>query len=243
MNEIKRRKLLFAAQDKAEKKISAVLVKHFSQRFKQLKRDIRKMPPFRKQLAKSGGVYDLRKDTLNDWREWIRKFNLDIIAALLLMTGDIFNVEDLYFLSNGFPPNAEFNIDQFIQDYQTNIGQYITDIGQATLEATQSEIVAWYQSEGSLSDLITSLEKYYSPARAAMIARTETNKLSSAIAAQEMRYYGITQWQWNSIREDNTCEFCLDMHGQIFNLDDEMPPDAAHPNCACYCTYVYDGVT
>ncbi|SFQ22978.1 minor capsid protein [Caldicoprobacter faecalis] len=62
--------------------------------------------------------------------------------------------------------------------------------------------------------------------------------------AQEEIYHnsGVVQKvMWNATLEDNTCEECQALDGQIFDLDGDRPEIPLHPNCRCVFIPVVDG--
>ena len=82
--------------------------------------------------------------------------------------------------------------------------------------ASQTEISA------SINSLIND------PARADMIAVTETNRAYNASVIDSYQAAGITTWTW--VTYEGACDICLSQEGE-HTIGDAYPP--AHPNCQC----------
>jgi hypothetical protein len=82
--------------------------------------------------------------------------------------------------------------------------------------ASQTEISA------SINSLIND------PARADMIAVTDTNRAYNASVIDSYQAAGITTWTW--VTYEGACDICLSQEGE-HTIGDAYPP--AHPNCQC----------
>ena len=86
----------------------------------------------------------------------------------------------------------------------------------------------------SMSDIVAD------PARAFVIANTETARSMTSATLSTYDQNGIGQWEWLS--EDDACEICLDLNGQVFDVgdsgDDTIPE---HPSCRCVTLPVLSG--
>ena len=71
-----------------------------------------------------------------------------------------------------------------------------------------------------------------SAARAATVMRTEGMRAYRETNLAAFRENGnvVKGWKWIASLSADTCAACLAMHGQEFELDDEMD---SHPNCRC----------
>ena len=77
------------------------------------------------------------------------------------------------------------------------------------------------------------------PARAFLIAETETSRAMSAATADTYAQNDIEQWEWlaqtdeDGGPDDRVCEICLDRDGETYDVggDDLLPPQ--HPRCRC----------
>jgi hypothetical protein len=71
-----------------------------------------------------------------------------------------------------------------------------------------------------------------------LIARTEMSRTYSRAYVEASRGIPwIVAWEWNT--DDNPCEECAALGGQVFTRGD-MPELPAHPNCECYWTEIVD---
>jgi SPP1 gp7 family putative phage head morphogenesis protein len=66
------------------------------------------------------------------------------------------------------------------------------------------------------------------PARADMIAITETNRAYNAATIDSYQAAGVTTWTWQAY--EGACDICLSQEGEHV-MGDPYPP--AHPLCRC----------
>lgn len=236
MRETQRRRLLYQAQQNVTAKIKSRVALLLAQRFKALKRELRRAN-LRKRLKKFDGI--LQKDD-GGWVDWTDEFSSELNDLLMEAVDEFGGVESDYFTSHGEMP---LNLDpqKVVLDYHDRVGRLITDIATRTLKDTQDAVTAWYNSPEGLPALIDDLAPMFGDDRAELIARTESGFVRSQVALEAMQTYGIDEWIWDSAMEARTCEFCRSMHGTVHSLDDEMPPDASHPDCLCGIVYARNG--
>ena len=60
-------------------------------------------------------------------------------------------------------------------------------------------------------------------------AQEEKENIEDIVLKGGLVYY---HYVWHSSDEDNTCDECRDLDGQIFEMEDEVP-ERPHPNCRC----------
>lgn len=99
-------------------------------------------------------------------------------------------------------------------------------------DQVRQELIAWFTSQGTYQELTQALQKYFSPQRARMIARTEAGKISSILTDLGMQAGQVSRWVWMTRLEINVCPRCRALHGMVFKRGDPMPP--LHPNCLCF---------
>ena len=98
------------------------------------------------------------------------------------------------------------------------------------------DTISTYYTDGTLTidDVRRSLEFYYSPERANMIAVTEVTRAAvqgEREVVKEIERYGIRmQAYWATANDDIVCEICGPRNDEPIE-DDDYPP--AHPNCRC----------
>ena len=67
-----------------------------------------------------------------------------------------------------------------------------------------------------------------------LIARTETMYACNYGLIEGYKSMGVTQVKWLTADDERTCEMCLDMDGEVFDIDDfPTPPASTHPACRC----------
>jgi SPP1 gp7 family putative phage head morphogenesis protein len=122
----------------------------------------------------------------------------------------------------------------FIDSSKTMQGTFQAGTGQALAD--------WIAKPGAtVGELNESLTELFSQARASTIAVTEATRAFSS--GQEIAYLneGITEWTWQTNRDELVCPYCGGAHGQTRKIGDAFgifrgtpvtkPP--WHPNCRC----------
>ncbi len=73
------------------------------------------------------------------------------------------------------------------------------------------------------------------------LVNTEMARVASEAALEVYRNSGVVQKvMWMATLEANTCDYCGNMDGKKFEIDD-IPKIPAHPNCRCCYVPVIDG--
>ena len=251
--------MLNDARDRNAGKVAAAILPVMQKQYKHLQRVIRKGGNLRKVMGKIDVPAELTTDQAvlykaavllkvdpfppiqpfqppqpkdDSWDAWKAALIIALLAALGDSADDIGSVESSVWESRGYP-SLQFNPDQVVQDYQDRIGRNISNIPDDTLAGVQAAIAAWYTSDAPFSDLVDQLGAWFDEARAGLIARTEVGNLTSQITLEAMKFFGFTDWIWDAILDDRTCDFCTEQHGQTFHAGDPMPPEAAHISCRC----------
>jgi len=80
----------------------------------------------------------------------------------------------------------------------------------------------------------------FSPARAKMIAATETTRMYAEGNRAAYAAGGIQTVEWRTSRDSHVCDICGPLHGQrmILGHEDYVPP--AHPRCRCHLAPVVE---
>jgi SPP1 gp7 family putative phage head morphogenesis protein len=73
----------------------------------------------------------------------------------------------------------------------------------------------------------------FSPARAQMVARTETIAAAVQGDIQGMKEAGVRSTTYMCADDERTCEDCLSMDGEEFDIGDSTGVIPLHPNCRC----------
>lgn len=76
--------------------------------------------------------------------------------------------------------------------------------------------------------------------------RLVTTEVARVVNAGQMDIYResgvVEKVMWTATLEDNTCDYCADMDGKIFDLD-KAPNPVAHPMCRCTLVPIVDDWT
>ena len=77
--------------------------------------------------------------------------------------------------------------------------------------------------------------------QATRLVNTELARVVNEAQLDVYRNSGVVEKvMWTATLESNTCDYCADLDGKYFNLDD-APKIPAHPNCRCCYVPVVDG--
>lgn len=240
MTQTQRRRAIQRAVDQHEREAAAAIASILDKQFKVLKRDLRRAN-LRKRLYKADRDYsDLSKALGVNWLQWIKDLASGIRDAVAPIGQAVSGVESDYWLNRGkhlepIDPGAA------IDAYEARTGRQITGIGEDTRDSVLRDLTDWYNSDEDMPALVERLSQYFSPDRAAMIARTEAAYLSSEVTRQSMDQFGITRWNFDlaAPKGEWPCQNCIDYAAaNPHTLDDPFPP--LHPRDRCGVTYLDD---
>lgn len=126
----------------------------------------------------------------------------------------------------------------------SELGTMITNSTITLQRVAAQRIVGWYNTPGStVRDLVTSLQPEFGVVRAQLIGQTETTRLNSATQLLTAKQLDITEWWWQTRRNEGVCTRklvgpdgafyagCRGLHGKHFLIGQPMPP--GHPGCYC----------
>lgn len=243
MRETVRKRLIQRTLDTAEPKVAAVIFASLDHRRKQLNRELRKGYSLRDRLQKTfiatGSLF--KAEDNERWQDWINSFTLDTKSSLNQVVFGVYDTEGKYWQSRGNVLDP-LDADYIISAYEQRTGKWIKNIGEDTESNVLYDITDWYNSNQSLPELITKLEQYFTPERAATIARTESANIASQIALESMKQFGIAHFNVD-VAPENGLYPCVDCITQAdanpHSIGDTMPP--YHPSCRCGIVYVTDG--
>lgn len=236
---VRRRKVktaMAAGEQQAAQQIAALL----DRRFKILKRELRRAN-LRKRLYKAQrDTGDLTKALGVDWRQWIDDLATGIKQALGGIARGVQDVEAQYWLNRGKhldPVDAQ----DVIAAYEIRTGRQITGIGEDTRDRVLTAISDWYNTDDDLPSLINQLGQYFSPERAALIARTESAYIASQVTQDAMAKFGIRKWNFDLAADKGQwpCQTCIDYAARNpHEMTDPFPP--LHPGDRCGVSYVME---
>jgi len=113
-------------------------------------------------------------------------------------------------------------------------------ISETTRQDLRSLIASAIDDGAGSRDLADSIEQMFafSDDRAQMIARTELAYAHVQGNIAGYRESGVVEKKKWIVAQDNVCDECADLDGEIVDLDEEFPNDGGdgpplHPNCRC----------
>ena len=125
-----------------------------------------------------------------------------------------------------------------LMDWITKIAdKYGTDITQTTYDQLTAIFQSGMDSGSSIYDLGNAVEDYFgnvAPARADMIARTESARAMTASEAFAWDGYGIKKVEWYLAGSD-PCDICVGNSVKSWSVEEAQKGivNYAHPNCEC----------
>jgi HK97 family phage portal protein len=141
---------------------------------------------------------------------------------------------------------AEIGIDWALQsaeaiDFARRYGyDLIRGINATTSADVQRVVSRWLQDGGTRDDLGRQLESIFNnPARAQLIAQTESTRVYNAGAKERWDKAGVEQIEWQTMKDQMVCPVCGGLHGKKAKIGEgwnngaiRQPP--AHPGCRCF---------
>jgi SPP1 gp7 family putative phage head morphogenesis protein len=129
-----------------------------------------------------------------------------------------------------------FDVDNpYVKDTLATIARRITGIDDTTRDLIRAIVGQTELSTAEKRERLMELMGT-TPARAEMIARTETASAHSAGSVLAYQASGVvTGIEW--IAESDACDICAPLNGMVVKLGDEFAPGiqhpSAHPSCRC----------
>jgi len=109
----------------------------------------------------------------------------------------------------------------------------IADIGRNSINRIGRELARGSEEGLSVREVARAIEsKTIDRTRAEMIAHTEMTRANTAAQLDNYKTNGVSEVEWQ-IADDNACEDCAALDGQLYAVNDlpEEPP--LHPYCGC----------
>lgn len=122
---------------------------------------------------------------------------------------------------------------------EANSEKWLQEAFGKTYEGVSVLVPKAYEEGWTTKELAKALERYYSPARAEMIAVTELTRAQvEGERAMERRYFEQFGEHlvpiWKTANDERRCEECVKRHDKPI-VDDTYPP--LHPRCRCKLSY------
>ena len=119
----------------------------------------------------------------------------------------------------------------------------VKDINETSITQLQDNVSAFFEQGQTLDKLAMNIEEGFSPARAAMIARTEVTRASvqgeigtvnEIEANSSLKMVNTFQTE----NDDIVCDICSPLNGTEVD-EDNYPP--VHPQCRCWLNWAPEG--
>jgi SPP1 gp7 family putative phage head morphogenesis protein len=129
----------------------------------------------------------------------------------------------------GNPVAAEKVAGKDLNELMRNAGVTVRGIEQTTLNRMGDVIAQGLEAGSTYQEISGNISTMLdNPARADIIAITETNRAFNASAIDEYKASGMEGWEW--LAYAGACDICGDEEGP-HDFGDDYPP--AHPSCRC----------
>lgn len=115
----------------------------------------------------------------------------------------------------------------------------IKRVNATTRDYVRTQVTAWLERGGTVDQLVGELNTIFNdPARADLIAQTESTRAYNAGAKERWSRANVKQRKWNTVNDGGVCPTCDSLNGEVIDFDGtwkggiEQPP--AHPGCRCF---------
>lgn len=123
------------------------------------------------------------------------------------------------------------------KEFSENIAKQIT---KTNLTAFSNSFSTWLDSGEPLDSLTESLEVFYGPVRAEMIAVTETTRAFAEANRVAWRQHKVKQFRFNTVVDDVVCPICEPEDGKIYDIENTTKTPPLHVRCRCYTSPIID---
>lgn len=248
------RRRLIEAEDEAIKKINVAYSRALSSSLNELNKLESQIAKMEKDGADNIEIYrELEvyyRDSIDQIKNKINKFSTDADEIVTDLQGQTVQYGNLYAVDNlrarlGRPPvDFTLNINSLDEDALEQFvglasdGSPLRDLFDTLSEDYGIDVEEYLQVgilQGQNPNLIARKikEKTYMPLyRAQTIARTESLRAARAATIENYNNNStlVTKYQRICTADIRTCPACWALHGQEYELNQEMP---SHPNCRC----------
>lgn len=128
-----------------------------------------------------------------------------------------------------------------IASVEKYVGKLIRGIDKTTLADVQRIIAQWLESGGTLDELTRQLTPIFNdPARAELIAQTESSNAYNSGAIQRWQDAGVEKMKFRTVQDAHVCPTCRPLAGKIGTIEDGWDGlfIPIHPGCRCYASPV-----
>lgn len=112
---------------------------------------------------------------------------------------------------------------------------WLAEVIQTTQDRTAAAVARYTAGEIGIDELMASIDTLFDPARASLMAVTETTRLYDVIGQVINETAGVEKVRYLTVRDPWVCPICSPMDNEVFDIDDAPhPPLDTHPNCRCF---------
>ena len=113
---------------------------------------------------------------------------------------------------------------------------WLAEVIQTTQDRTAAAVARYTAGEIGIDELMASIDTLFDPARANLMATTETTRLFAVVNDVINSQAGVEKVRWLTVRDPWVCPECAPFDNQIFTVDEleELDGPPLHPNCRCF---------
>ncbi len=138
----------------------------------------------------------------------------------------------------GYPEARLLTNPETLRILAEEAGERVKGINDTTLKRLREKLADAYERhapmqgpDGWLQGIQDAMSPEANEYRARTISRTELADAYSKSSRGVWKDAGVQKWRWVATIDNRTCPACRAHNGQVYSLDDDMPP--LHPNCRC----------
>ena len=222
-----RARQVIRVRDVTERMIQRTMQRVLADGWKRLQPDVARIERVEKAWTAS--------DQAAFWRDWQASLQSAIEDTIRAAARDVTDTEASYFTQRGYNLST-FTMSEVYNTYIEQTGSLITNIGEDTRTSVAQAITDWMETDAPQSDLIDTLQTWFSEARAETVAATEATALSAAGTVAVMRRTNTMEWFWMTANDGIVCTKgrnpCAPKHGVRYRLDEDPTPPG-HVRCRC----------
>jgi len=139
-------------------------------------------------------------------------------------------------------PAAAANLDEkTLQGLLDQANVTIKDLDETTISRLQDVLSEGLTNGDSVDSMAQGMNEVLDdPARADLIALTETARAQSDATMEGYQDAGLGRWEWLSEDDERTCDPCVSNDGMVFDVGNDDPRQPLHPRCRCVMLPVVD---
>lgn len=106
---------------------------------------------------------------------------------------------------------------------------------ETTTDRVSAAVAAYTAGDIGLDEMLDRVDKLFDPARAELMATTETTRVFDIVNGFINENAGVERVRWLTVRDFAVCEICAGFDNQVYDVDDApQPVEDSHEGCRCY---------